>query len=165
MDINNFIDTLNSSNWPIFKELEKIPKDKNIYKADLVARLNKILIVKDEEKLEIILLVINQDGLVNEYTPVLCRLLEMDWHGLHEDIIMMLGDLQDARSVIYIKKLITKAEQVEEYHDLPNPLIKKCIWALGSIATTESFNVIKSLLDSRNFVTRETAELELRDPK
>ncbi|MFT3744602.1 MAG: hypothetical protein QM785_09910 [Pyrinomonadaceae bacterium] len=71
------------------------------------------------------------------------KLLELD-HFEHEDIIRVLQDNPDPRSVKILAKAIQLKPKLDylEYDDY-GAYYKKCLWALVSIGTAEAFDFIR----------------------
>jgi len=111
--------------------------------------LEKVAENRDAVKVEEAVVAIDKVGAVKEFTPALVRLLEATWHYKHEDIVLILQELKDARAVdaLYRTALIDY-----EYlnHDEFFGLARKCTWALADIGTEEAKTKLELLAGSDN---------------
>ena len=154
--VNEILDT---EWWSMQEFIKRIPKGEKKYQNEILRLIDKVILNPEYKRLSILLLIAEQDGLSKEYLPVFCKLLDCDWHGSHEDIVMLLGDMKNPDSIGCIK--IALNHDIVEYDDVPYPLTKKCIWALGSIGTHEGIEILQSLAKSKNYLISESAKLEL----
>lgn len=90
-------------------------------------------------------------GFTVEHVPMLCRLLHVDWHSQHEDIVSTLQGLKDPRAV---DALYGAAFVKHEYlaYDEFFGLARKCTWALADIGTADALVKLQLLAASDNSV-------------
>ena len=91
-----------------------------------------------------------------EYTDILLKLLEADWHYKHEDIAWIFQRLKipEAVNLLYVTAL-KQFKYLEE--DEFFALAVKCIWALGDINTKESKEKLEILAQSSNETIKKNA--------
>jgi hypothetical protein len=99
-------------------------------------------------------------GFAPEHKDILCRLVDVDWHYSHEDVVSALQtwptpDAVDAlfRATQWIPKSLG--------YDDSRALAVKAIWALGKIPGTEAETKLQALARSDNAILRKTAEEQL----
>jgi len=97
-----------------------------------------------------------------EYTLVLIKLLESDWHFRHEDIVSAFQKLRLPETVNILYTTAQKQFKYLEYDDY-YALAVKCIWALRKIGTAEAKEKLEILAQSSNKVIREKALKRLKD--
>ncbi|CAL2105580.1 conserved hypothetical protein [Tenacibaculum sp. 190524A02b] len=111
---------------------------------------------KDEGLLSDVLSVLFYDGADFDFTDVLLKILNEDWHYSHEDIVEVLDLIKDPRSIEPLYKLI-----IEDDEDEMKSLSKKCMYALRSINNADSINKLKLLEESDEEIIRENASFLL----
>lgn len=158
ISIEKFITEAENTALPILDYIKKIPNNKLLYSTEIISFIDKVRVNKNEHLLESVLLIARHDGLSYAYTPILCTLLQEDWHYSQEDVVMMLEEIKDPSS---IEPLYKTAIAIPDFDD-GRSLAKKCIWALGTIATTESIRRLTQLSHSEDEIIREIAFLELK---
>ena len=91
-------------------------------------------------------------------------LLTEDWHEVHEDLAMALGDLRDPSS---IDPLCRAALMDLDYlaYDQACALAAKCCYALGAINTEEAIEKLRALAQSENPAKAAAAKRQLRHQK
>lgn len=144
---------------PINKILKNTAKGKFLYKKELLKSLKNALIEKNDERLEFILSIIFYDGVDKSYAPLLCDLLEEDWHYSDEDIVSMLEEIKDPTSVNCLYETFMKITEYEP--GLGMSLAKKCIGALGAINSNEAREMLRKVANVNDPVIREAALIEL----
>lgn len=92
---------------------------------------------------------------------ILCDLLKEHWHYQHENILIMLQELKDPKSVDFIYQTAKTKYEYLEYNDCYS-LIIKCCWALGDINTNESLEKLKQLSQSNNEIIKDAAIEQLK---
>lgn len=156
MTKDNFKSIYNKLRKPIspFEDpFESYPKNQKRFKKSIINSLNNSLNERDVISLEILLSIGFNDGYDDDYSTILCNLLESKWHELHEDIIMALDSIGDPNTVKCIANVLDMQLAYLEY-DKTYSLEKKCIWALSSIDTQESWSIIENFSKSDNQVLR-----------
>ncbi|MEH2589346.1 hypothetical protein [Bradyrhizobium sp. AZCC 1721] len=93
-------------------------------------------------------------GLSRKWAPLLCRLMEEDWHHSHEDIAEALQDIRVPSTVDCLYRSALRKHDYLAYND-SEALAGKCIWALHDIGTSEA--VEKLLSQSASALIRERA--------
>ncbi len=88
-------------------------------------------------------------GFPERFIDEVHRLIPLQWHTRHEDLI---GLLQDWRSPDSLPTLVLAIDQKPllkylEYDDY-GAYYKKCLWALAAIGTAEAKSVIRKYTDS-----------------
>jgi hypothetical protein len=138
--------------------LNKYPKSQKLYKAKILDLLNSSYVQKNHSRLRAATTVADLDGVDLDYTEILIKLLKEDWHQSHEDIVMLLDDIKDPRSVDCIYEI---SLNIPDYDDCMS-LAKKCIWALGSINTVAAKEKLKTLSVSKDPIIKESAIKQLK---
>ena len=129
------------------------------FKKETLALLNKSIQSRDTIGLSNTLAVIYRDGADADYTEILLSLLDQDWHTSEEDVVGILEQIKDPKS---INKLYEVAIKIPDYDDM-RALAKKCIWALSAINTSESIEKLKLLQMFDDPIVRENATFQLDD--
>jgi hypothetical protein len=95
-----------------------------------------------------------------DYSDLLCRLMDAEWHYKHEDIASLFQQNRFHQGVDY---LYNAALTQHEYLDFDEAfaLAVKCIWALGAINTPDSIRKLELLTESENEVIRNNAVYQL----
>ena len=86
-------------------------------------------------------------GLSRKWAPVLCKLMEEDWHRSHEDIAEALQDIRLPSTVDCLYRVALRKHDYLAYNDSKS-LVGKCIWALHDIGTYEALEKLKLLSQS-----------------
>jgi len=161
MELREFIDAVENSSLKMKDYKKYFIINQSLYTNEIISAIEEISMDKKEIILEYLLNIAEQDGLNKSYTHIFCKLLEQDWHDWHEDIIMHLEIIKDPDSVdcIYNASFKTK-----EYDD-GKSLAKKCIWALGAINTSKSYEKIELLTHSSNPIIKEVSLMQLNHNK
>ena len=100
------------------------------------------------------------DLFTKDFTFILCKLIEVDWHYQHENIASILQMLKAPQSVNSLYHAALLNLKYLEYTEA-SPLAVKCIWALGEINTDEAKEKIKLLAKSNNEIIRANAIKQL----
>ena len=98
--------------------------------------------------------------LSKDYSKILLKLLEADWHYKHEDLVNAVRQLKIPEAVNCLYGTALKRFQYLEYDDFFS-LAVKCIWALGAIKTVEAKDKLKLLSQSSNEIIRDNAIKQL----
>jgi len=81
----------------------------------------------------------------NVYTEILCRILDVASPEMNnDDVVDLLDDLSDPRSIHSLVKAAKREWEGDEYKHIN----KKCVWALKRIGTTEAENGLRELSKS-----------------
>lgn len=145
-EIINIMKSYNTEKYNETIELFYIKHKEHITSQNFIKELEIILNKKDSDELDFALYIISIYGLLNEdFSLVLCKLLEENWHYKHEDIAFMLQELKSPKAVdsLYVAA-ITEYDYLS-YSDA-QPLAVKCIHALGDIGTPEAKYKLQLLL-------------------
>jgi hypothetical protein len=108
-------------------------------------------------------------GLSRKWAPVLCKLMEEDWHHSHEDIAEALQDIRVPSTVDYLYRAALRKHDYLAHNDSES-LAVKCIWALHDIGTNEAVEKLKLLSQSasssriRERALKRLSELATRHP-
>lgn len=108
---------------------------------------------KDEGLLSDVLSVLFYDGADSDFTSILLDLLKKDWHFSHEDIVQILDIIKDPSSIEALYSLTINVPDEDEMRSLA----KKCIYALGSIKTSESIEKLMLLEKLEDEIIKEHA--------
>jgi len=96
-------------------------------------------------------------GLSRNWAPLLCKLIEKDWHHSHEDIAEALQDIRVPSTIDCLYRTALRKHDYLAYNDNAS-LAVKCIWALHDIGTYEAIEKLKLLSQSDlSAPARETA--------
>jgi hypothetical protein len=124
--------------------------------------LQQALVEKSELGVECALILGFIFGLSPSWAPILCLLLEEDWHFSHEDIADALQNIRPSSAVDSLYRAALKKHDYLAY-DESSALAVKCIWALHDIGTEEAIAKLKSLLELESETIRENARHRLSD--
>jgi hypothetical protein len=108
-------------------------------------------------------------GLSRKWAPLLCKLIEEDWHHSHEDIADALQDIRGPSTVDRLYRAALRKHDYLAYNDSKS-LAVKCIWALHDIGTYEAVEKLKLLSQSalsapiRERALKRLSELATRRP-
>lgn len=96
-----------------------------------------------------------------DYSDLLCKLIESPWHEQHESIAGIFQYLKSSKSVDSLYKTAMTQYEYLDYDD-SYALAVKCIWALGAIGTKEAYHSLKELSKSDNKIIAENAKNQLK---
>ncbi len=103
-------------------------------------------------------------GFAPEHREVLSRLIYLDWHLSHEDVVSALDGL---RSVEALEALFHATQWIPAYlvYDDARAMAVKAIWAIGKLPGADAKTRLEELLNDRNPILRMNAahQLELRN--
>jgi hypothetical protein len=94
--------------------------------------------------------------LSREWAPVLCKLMEEDWHHSYENIASALQNIRAPSTVDCLYRAALRKHDHLAY-DNSEALAVKCIWALHDIGTSEAVEKLKLLSQSASAPIRERA--------
>ncbi|ENF7817954.1 hypothetical protein ABR157_003749 [Enterobacter soli] len=97
----------------------------------------------------------------NDLVDILIELMSEPWHYKHEDITRLFQKWRNPKTISVLYETTNKSFDYLEYDD-SYALAVKCIWALGDIATVESFDKLKILSESTNPIIKENACYQLK---
>jgi hypothetical protein len=115
---------------------------------------------QNAEDLQCALIIGHAFGFGSQHADTLCRLLEVDWHYSHEDVVSALDGLGMADTVGALFRATQWIPKSLEYDD-SRALAVKAIWALGKIPGTEAEAKLEILACSDDAVLRKTAVYQL----
>jgi hypothetical protein len=95
-----------------------------------------------------------------KYVEILCKLLSASWHYKHEDIVTLLQGLKAPESVDALYEAALSRFDYLDYDDT-YALARKCIHALGDVATEHSKEKLRLLATSDVPIIKEKAEKQL----
>lgn len=127
------------------------------FKEKTLKLLEENLKLRDEKGLNCTLGVLFRDGIDKDYTELLISLLGQNWHSEEEDIVSLLEDLSDPRSIDVLYKVAIQIPEDDEMR----ALAKKCMWVLSSINTDEAIQKLKLLQISGDPIIMENATFQL----
>ena len=106
---------------------------------------------RDPERLDAVMQVLwHYESFDTSYTLTLCEIGEEDWHDLHEDVVSMLQEIRDPRSVEALFRIANSTHLYLEYDDA-YALAAKCCYALRDIGDEHAHAKLASLAnDSRD---------------
>ncbi len=100
--------------------------------------------------------------------PLLNALLAEDWHINHDEIVFILQELRDPRSIEALYQAAFLRLEYMEYDDTYG-IAANCCWALGDINTASADEKLRELATSENPIiadyAREQLERDDRPPK
>jgi hypothetical protein len=99
-------------------------------------------------------------GFTPEFLDVLIRLSDAEWHHSHEDVVTVLGELRDTRTVEALYRAALIIHPHLEY-DGCRALAVKAIWALGKLSDTIADQKLRFLAESSDSVVRADAQKQL----
>jgi hypothetical protein len=112
------------------------------------------------EDLQCALIVGHAFGFAPEHLDILRRLVDVDWHYSHEDVVIALKKWPTADTVEALFHATQWIPKSLEYDDC-RALAVKAIWALGKIPGAEAETKLEALARSDNAILRKTAEERL----
>ncbi|MHB8414484.1 MAG: hypothetical protein ACYDB1_03735 [Acidiferrobacteraceae bacterium] len=122
---------------------------------------------RNAEDLFCALLVGGNFGFGPEHLDILCRLVEVDWHYSHEDVVSVLDGLRThnvgLRTHDVVEALFRATQWIPkslEYDDC-RALAVKAIWALGKIPGPEAEAKLETLARSDNAILSKNAIKQL----
>lgn len=138
---------------------KQYPVGQLLFKENILSLLKECIAEQNAEELTYILIMAFKDGVDKDYTDILMRLLEENWHTEQENIVSLLEDAMDPKS---IEILYETAVNVPDYDEM-RALAKKCIWALWAIKTPEANEKLKLLQRNNDEIIRDTATQALSE--
>jgi HEAT repeat protein len=115
-------------------------------RSQLIDKLKFSLEAKDPDDVDIAVTNLFEIENPREITPILCSLLQAEWHFDHEDIARLLQEIGDPMSINALKETAYKKFDYLDY-DNSYPLARKCIWALAAIGTKEAKEALEEIID------------------
>ncbi len=113
---------------------------------------------RNKDEVELTLILASIFNTMNEgYVPLLCDLLQSDFHIKHEDIVSNLQYFADPISIDALYLTATSKFKYLEY-DNSYALARKCIWALGSINNEEARDRLNRLYTNNDKEIRRYVE-------
>ena len=92
------------------------------------------------------------------YVPVLCSVLSRQLSEVNnEDVVSLLDDITDPRSVPFLVEAMWWTPDWDEYQQLA----KKCVWALARIGTPDALEALRDAASVGSDILREEAQYEL----
>lgn len=131
-------------------------KDKTYF----LRALDGLLLSKNADDLEHVLLLGFHFGFPEESAIVLCKLMLEEWHTQHENIALVLKDLRCPDSVDCLFSTALKKFLYLEY-DESNALAVKCIYALRAIGTDRAKEKLILLAEHNDEIIRSNAKRAL----
>lgn len=120
----------------------------------------------DKEKNELVeslLIVPTWFGLGNLFTDYYNRILIAPWHHHHESVIDAIIHHKSETSILFIEKAISLDFIYLHYNDTNyTSFIRKCMWALADINTSESIALLSRYKNDENEVIRRYADEQVR---
>jgi hypothetical protein len=116
--------------------------------------------VQNAEDLHCALIIGFTFGFAHGHKDILRRLVDVDWHNSHEDVVEALDGLQAPDTVDALFRATQWIPKSLEYDD-SRALAVKAIWALGKISGTEAETKLESLARSDNAILRKAASEQL----
>jgi hypothetical protein len=99
-------------------------------------------------------------GFASAHKDILRRLVDVDWHNSHEDVVEALDGLRTPDAVDALFRATQWIPKSLGYDD-SRALAVKAIWALGNIPGTEAETKLESLARSDNAILRKAASEQL----
>lgn len=96
------------------------------------------------------------DLVTEEYSDILKKLLEADWHFKHEDIFSIFQTLKLPETVEILYSTALRRFNYLNYDEF-YALAVKCLWALGEINSDEAKEKLHLLAQSENEIVRKNA--------
>lgn len=137
----------------------KFPTGTQSFRKELSVLLEEAIANKDSVQLSNVIALIYWDGGDKSYTDTLLLLLDEKWHISEEDIVGVLEEIKDPKS---IEKLYETAVNIPDYDDM-RALAKKCMWALSAINTPESVEKLQLLQNLNDEIISENATFQLQN--
>lgn len=93
---------------------------------------------RDDKALFEAMLQVFRDGPTRELVPTLCELVVEDWHEQHEDVVLVLQELRDARATEPLFRAATmRFDHLDRWNNL-REFQRKCAWALADIGSNDA---------------------------
>ncbi len=115
---------------------------------------------KDPEDVETALNTAFKFGLKKEYTAVLIKILQLEWHTRHEDIIFSLQELKPPAAVDALYETSLREYKYRNYDEFYT-LARKCTWALEDIGTQQAKEKLQILSENSNITIANYARKRL----
>ena len=125
-----------------------------------VSLLEQAYEAKDADDLECAMIVGATFGFNEQHASILCRLLEVDWHHSHEDVISALDRLRCETAVEALFQATQWVPKSLQYDD-SRALAVKAIWALGNLNGSEAELKLQELARADNAILRTAAVEQL----
>ena len=119
---------------------------------------------QNAEDLQCALIVGFAFGFATAHKDILHRLVDVDWHNSHEDVVEAFDRLRTPDAVEALFRATQWIPKSLEYDD-SRALAVKAIWAIGKIPGTEAETKLETLARSDDAILRKTAveQLEQRN--
>jgi len=114
MDFDNFLENFTLSNSDIFNKAN-YPKNKKIFKEKILTKIRDLIFEEDESNLEYLLVIANHDGLDSDYSDLISKLLQAEWHELHEDLVEYSFEIKDVKIIEFLSIVANKEFEYLDY--------------------------------------------------
>lgn len=157
----NFILDMASGEISEVEFLDRYPVDLRGDNSTYISQsLDKARAKRDEVQLECILILLFRFGEAKWHFDILCQLLQEDWHMQHENIVLLLKDLKNPKSVDCLYWAALANLPYLDY-DESHALAVKSIFTLDAIDTDEARDKLRLLTKSENAILRDNAQRQL----
>src|SRR5262245_41595340 len=125
-----------------------------------LGHLNEAAHSQSNPDLEAAMIIGSAFGSTSAHVPILCELLCENWHFQHEEIVLTLQRLKDARAVDALYEASLISHQYLSY-DKFYGLARKCTWALADIGTRDALTKLQLLAGCGNALIAKYAQNRL----
>ena len=115
---------------------------------------------QNADDLQCVLIIGFSFGFASAHEDILRRLVDVDWHHSHEDVVGALDGLRTPNAVDALFRATQWIPKSLEYDD-SRALAVKAIWALGKIPGIEAETKLETIARSDNAIVREAAVEQL----
>jgi hypothetical protein len=143
--------------------LAKFPSAPADRELAVLERLQNAYDTQDEDGTQYSVLIGHVLGFSNVHVPLLCNLLDCDWHHSHEDIVSALDRLRDARAIPFLKRIALKNLPYLDYESDYRALSNRAMWALTKIGDESAVAALRELQTSDQPIVAALAAERLAD--
>ncbi len=153
---NTFEELLNDNSVSTPEELSEIFKDMNGW-------INEDFVLSKHNLLEALIFIPTWFKVRDKYVYYYNKFLIEKWHQNHEHLLSALSSIKDETSIPYIDRAINTDYKYLLLEDLNYAsFIRKCMWALADINTSESIEMLQAYRNDVSEIKRKYADEQIR---
>ncbi|MEO8149885.1 MAG: HEAT repeat domain-containing protein [Bacteroidia bacterium] len=120
------------------------------YKYDILQMLDSAIADKDVEKLSFCIGASFRDGLDQDYSDKIYKIMLDTWHEEHEDLVDIIIILKDDRFCDSLLRIALDQETYRKFDDENESTLRKCVHALKAINSKRSLDLLAKLIETEN---------------
>jgi hypothetical protein len=130
--------------------LDKFWKGDKKYKTEILQLLESALTHKDIQKLKFCLGMAFRDGLDNDYSNIIYKIILENWHDEHESMVELVYYFKEERFCDALQRISLDPLTYRKFDDENESTLRKCVHALVAINTKKSKDILVELIQTKN---------------